>query len=643
MKTKQCMMSIKAAFLSLFCGALLSGCYTKNEVPVVPPTPTPEPATYAVTINLLNASNNFAVASEIAVSDFQGLDQSKLKKVKDGVFTFTPANPGVYSFYVVNAKYAPSFYLLNVPKGDEGLNESSITIGLQLAEEPVADAKYVINGFVIDGKDQTSLDNVTVTYAKRGVSVPTVIKAPEGAFNLELTEAGIYDFIFTQADCEEVVLTQTIQPIAPGEVYYIAMTVPMYAKGTIDGKTYSVSGIVMNTKQEILPAGEVVYFLDGQKNTVSITNGRYDIYNLPSKEDVVLNFVVDGYKATPVTIMLSQYSAGTNVNINVYLPAVEAKQGEASNAGLIVVGEESSYEIPAPIAEADKSLAIKSQVVVPSNVAITNAAGEVIEGGIVMTTSVNTTVEGVLFADGEDALGGTNILNGSFGPSGLKFSSPIQWIAENPFGNTAFDELTLLSSVDGKTWKLAENPSVPYTSQGYVANLSHFSCYSLCVIPNERTNEISIDSSDVIYYTNPYARPVTKAKFSYEAMSGAAYTVTPEEAVTTVLGPVSPWIPQIIANAVERYVGRPSGILGYVASRTTDYTINSDQMLAVKIFYLKDSYTFTFKLHGRDCVVKVISMRTTTTASVVPADPHHTHSSGHVTDGGAGGGAGGNL
>lgn len=671
--------SKRAMMFLLAAGLVLTSCYNKNDIPVVPDPPAPKgPATYTVTITVLDE----AMVGVEGVT-FQGITATGGKA---GVYTFKPTSGGTYAFVASKTGYQSVSSSVVLPQGVDGdVITSSVAIVLGTEKPAPVPAKYNVYGSIVNGLDNSAITGATVICNLRGSSTPVNVTVSGNTFTPTITVAGVYDFKITHPDYENFMTAITIQAINPGETYNLAVTANMYKKGTVDGKTYTVKGVVKDVNGKIITLGGTVNYTVVESATkaagdiltsgkVTITNGQYVITDLP-KGQITMLFSVNGYNSFTVTQDISKISEGQIITFDAYLVVPSSSAGADVVVELPETGEvKEELKVDVPLSEsvvnqekevvlnADgtpqtnpdgsfvtvpvdvvASLPVKAEAKILSSTIITDASGQPVQGAIAISSVTNGSI--VSTSSLELVSASASTVSATFGPAGTQFSVPVEWVVSNPTREAAtaptaapaFDKLDLEWLNASNVW-VSQNQEVKYdkTTGTYVAKINHFSQYRLVAKADTKKDIVSTNNVKV-YVTEV---PVQNATYTYTNKSGLKQTTSVATALENA-GITSKEVKSVIQKAHDGLVGKAL----YSEKEETQKTgsaMSINQALTATNTYVVTTYTLTFKVDGKDVVVVSESYTTKTNSKIDIKDPHHT-SGDHVTDSGAGGGSGGNI
>lgn len=632
-------MNLMLMVMVLF-GSLFSSCYTKDDLPVVPPTESNEPAKYTVNVTVTSAEGPL---DGVQLYPMNGTTDAK------GKYTYTQTGSGNVTFSLVKKDYEDVSYTVTLPVAKNGTEvslDATFYMKKVKAEDP---ATYTVAGKVFDGLTQDAISNANGTWQLRGSSKDEdkgeFTTATDGAFSVELPGPGVYDFAVTATGKDKVSYSVTVQKVAAGEAYYFNMEIPMYEEGTVEGQTYTINGSIFNEDGAPIANNIAVYYrhedvngnVDVEQELIPVHGSQFSIENV--KKGSVTLFVKStdlniNYNGWTKTFELNKFSVGAAIPVSVYM--IEAENGSVEEVALPT--EETTITIPATTADATKdAISVKGGIVVP-------------EGALTEPTLIGAKIEGILddaiLASEEDPIKEdeapvATFVQGEFLPEGLTFETPITWSVENPFKVT-FNELGVQYSKDGKAWEDVNN-EVKVNNNNYETKLEHFSHYRLVV---KSTVGLVSDSANLVledYYVNESGKTIKagEGKFEYTAETGYEYVISIGEALSNAGLAEDADVITMIKKAIVTINGNNDTIEKKVMTGTNNIDVPANSVYATtgkQIYLIK---TYTFKISDKDVEVVIKAAKSVTVGGKVePYDAaHHTHG-GHITNGGAGGGAG---
>ncbi|MGL5681988.1 MAG: hypothetical protein ACRDDZ_02900 [Marinifilaceae bacterium] len=269
-----------------------------------------------------------------------------------------------------------------------------------------------------------------------------------------------------------------------------------------------------------------------------------------------------------------------------------------------------------------------------------NATVEISEGTVITDNNGNVIDELPMMASVSSKIvtmdNALSLINAEFTPSGTVFSSPLQITFNNPFGENVLEGLTLFY-LGEEAWEEASIPQVKYENGQYVAQVEHFSNYSISVSPAVTTSnpEPIVKKEVVVNYKNTIKNPT----HDVELLQGTKIIVSAEQALQDA---------GIVANdellAVLDFQLKSQGATPDYETTTEKIELGITELpqdycttVTTKHIFTDTKYTYT--INGKYVTVVVQNCVTTVSATnPILYDGHH-HSDGT----GAGGGTGGNL
>lgn len=629
-------MNLMLMVMVLF-GSLFSSCYTKDDLPVVPPTESNEPVKYTVNVTVRSAEGPL---------DGVQLYPMNGETKNGGKYTYTQTGSGNVTFSLVKKDYEDVSYTVILPVAKNGTEvslDATFYMKKVKAEEP---ATYTVAGKVFDGLTQDVIANANGTWQLRGSSKDedrgTFTTAADGAFSVELPGPGVYDFAVTATGKDNVSYSVTVQKVAAGEAYYFNMEIPMYEEGTVEGQTYTINGSVFDESAAPLSSGIKVYYrhtdvngsVDVEQEEIPVHGNQFSLENV--KKGSVTLFVKSNdatLNGWTKTFELNKFSVGAAIPVSVYM--TEAENGSVEE--VVLPTEETTITIPTTEEDPTKdAIAVNGEIVVP-------------EGALTEPTLIGAKIEGILddaiLASEEDPIKEdeapvATFVKGEFLPEGLTFETPITWSVENPFKVT-FNELGVQYSKDGKAWADVNN-EVKVNGNNYETELEHFSHYRLVV---KSTVALQSDSSNLVledYYVNKSGETIKagEGKFEYTAETGYEYVTSIEEALSNAGLAVDANVVTMIKKAIVTINGDNDNIKKEVKTGTNNIDVPANSVYATTGKQIYQTKTYTFRINGQDVKVVIKAAKSVIVGGKVePYDAaHHTHG-GHITNGGAGGGS----
>lgn len=616
--------------ITVFFGSLFSSCYTKDDVPVVPPTVSTEPATYTVDITVI---------SDNGPLDGVGIYPMNLTTNASGKTTYTQAGSGNVVFSLMKEGYENVSYTVSLLEAASGEKVTVPAIFFMKAVKVEEPAVYNILGKVFDGITNEPIAGAKVNGTLRGSDVTLAEKMTDanGIFSYaEVAEAGIYDIVITKEGMNDVRYAATLPQVSAGQVYNFNLEVPMYEEGTIEGKTYALSCNIIDTDGTPYNKNVTLMYRINKEETVKmpVSSGSCMISGLKTGTVTIFVKVADPkYNGYAITYDLSSFNIGTIINIPVYLSLAE--EGNASE--VVLPDEPAKIDVPEVAAdpEVETSIAVKTDLNIP--------AGALKEETLI-TAIVSGVIENAVIADeatpiADETPANAAFVTGEFLPSGLTFEKPIVWSVVNPFkgSSVVVDKLMLQYSEDGIVWSNVDN-EVVYKNGVYSTEIHHFSSYRM-VVTSEVDTATASQALTMGTILNEGAKPIAKGegKFSYKAYEGSEYVISVEDALAAA-GISDAKITIMLKKAVE--MKQIAGIDSVNMTGTNDieiipgwiYIATGKQQFVTK--------TYTFGIDGKEVKVVVREAKAVVISGRSELyDQHHTHG-GHITEGGTGGGAG---
>lgn len=627
-------------------GSLFSSCYTKDDVPVVPPTVSTDPATY--TVNITVTSDEGALKG---VSIYPMINQANMTTDASGKCTYTQTGSGMVIFSLVKEGYVDAFYAVTLPAAGSGEKVTLAATFFMKAEKKAEEevpAVYNILGKVFDGVTKAPIEDATVTGTLRGnadVVLEEQTTDADGNFSYANVEkTGVYDIVIKKAGMNDVRYAATIQQVPAGQEYNFNLEVPMYKEGSVEGKFYTLGSTIITPDGYRLNDDVTVTYRNNDDPAVKmeVTAGEFMIKNLKAGTVTVIVKVDDAsleYNAYTATYDLSTFNEGTMITLPVYLT-----KRKAGNVAEVVTPEE-EVTIDVPEVEEDMSaetpsVAVKTELFVPQGALKTEEVISVKVSGVIENAVVSE--ESAPITDETPAT--ATFVTGEFLPTGITFEKPLVWTVANPVGTSAgetkhaFDKLQLQYSEDGIVWKDVDN-EVTYdkTTGKYSTKIEHFSSYRMVVTSTVDTSSIWKELS-VGNFVNNTGKPIAagEGEFKYNDYEGYEYKITVDEALN-IAGITSDKIKVMLQKAVE--MKGEVGIKEVAKTGTNDievipgwvYVATGKQQFVTK--------TYTFEIDGKKVKVVIREAKAVILkGSSEIYDQHHTHG-GHITEGGAGGGS----
>ena len=626
--------------ITVLFGSLFSSCYTKDDVPVVPPTVSTDPATY--TVNVTVTSDNGAL---------EGVSVYPMSLTTDanGKCTYTQTGSGIVIFSLVKEGYVDAFYAVTLPAAGSGEKVTLAATFFMKAEKKVEEeepAVYNILGKVFDGVTKAPIEGATVTGTLRGnADVVLEEQATDADGNFSYTNVekpGVYDIVIKKAGMNDVRYAATIQQVLAGQEYNFNLEVPMYKEGSVEGQFYTLKCNIITPDGFIYNRDVTVMYRNNDEPTVKmeIAAGEFMIPNLKAGTVTIIVKAKSNdnynFNAYTITYNLSAFNVGTVITLPVYL--TEQKAGNIAE----VVTPEEEVTIVVPKVEEDMSAEIPS-VAVETDLVIPEGALKKEE---VISVKVSGTIENAVVSEEsapivDETPATATFVTGEFLPTGLTFEKPLVWTVVNPVKEDghSFDKLQLQYSEDGIVWKDVENEVTYDKATGkYSTKIEHFSSYRMVVTSTVDTSSIWKELS-VGNFVNNTGKPIAagKGEFKYNDYEGYEYEITVDEALN-IAGITSDKIKVMLQKAVE--MKGEVGIKEVAKTGTNDievipgwvYVATGRQQFVTK--------TYTFVIDGKKVEVVIREAKAVILkGSSEIYDQHHTHG-GHITEGGAGGGAG---
>lgn len=624
-------------------GSLFSSCYTKDDVPVVPPTVSTDPATYTV---------NVTVTSDKGALEGVSVYPMGLTTDASGKCTYTQTGSGIVIFSLVKEGYVNAFYAVTLPTAGSGEKVTLAATFFMKAEKKAEEevpAVYNILGKVFDGVTKAPIEGATVTGTLRGdadVVLEEQTTDAEGNFSYANVEkTGVYDIVIKKAGMNDVRYAATIQQVPAGQEYNFNLEVPMYTEGSVEGKFYTLNCFIVTPEGEPFTGNVSVTYRNNDDPAVKmeVTAGDFLIPNLKAGTVSVIVKVDDAtleYNAYSAKYDLSAFNEGTVIGLPVYLT-----KRKAGNVAEVVTPEE-EVTIDVPELEEDMSaetpsVAVKTELFVPQGALKTEEVISVKVSGVIENAVVSE--ESAPITDETPAT--ATFVTGEFLPTGLTFEKPLVWTVANPVGTStgetkhAFDKLQLQYSEDGIVWKDVDNEVTYDKATGkYSTKIEHFSSYRMVVTSTVDTSSMWKTLS-VGNFVNNTGKPIAagKGEFKYNDYEGYEYEITVDEALR-IANITSDKIKVMLQKAVE--MKGEVGIKEVAKTGTNDievipgwvYVATGKQQFVTK--------TYTFEIDGKKVKVVIREAKAVILkGSSEIYDQHHTHG-GHITEGGAGGGAG---
>lgn len=620
-------------------GSLFSSCYTKDDVPVVPPTVSTDPATY--TVNITVTSDKGALEG---VSIYPMINQMNMTTDASGKCTYTQTGAGIVIFSLVKEGYADAFYAVTLPAAGSGEKVTLAATFFMKAEKAEEEdpAVYNILGKVFDGVTKDPIAGAKVTGTLRGdadVVLEEQATGADGNFSYANVEKpGVYDIVIKKEGMNDVRYAATVQQVLAGQEYNFNLEVPMYKEGSVDGKFYTLLCEIVTPDNYIYSDNVTVTYRNNNDPAVKmeVTSGHFMIPNLKAGTVTVIVKVDDadmGLNAYTATYDLSAFNEGTVITLPVFLTAQKA----GHIAEVVTPEEEVTIEVPKveENPEDETSVAVETDLFIPQGA---------LEKEEVISVKVSGVIENAVVSDEsapiEDATPATaTFVTGEFLPTGITFEKPIVWTVANPVEETghSFDKLQLQYSEDGIVWQDVDN-EVTYENGKYSTEIHHFSSYRMVVTSTVDTVS-TWKTLSVGNFVNESGKPIAagEGKFSYTDYEGYEYEVSVEDALSAA-GITSNKIKVMIRKAVE--------MKGEMGIKKVDKTGKNDIEIIPGWVYVATgrqqfvTKTYTFVIDGKKVKIVIREAKAVILkGSSEIYDQHHTHG-GHITEGGAGGGAG---
>ncbi len=376
-----------------------------------------------------------------------------------GKSTYTQTGSGNVVFSLVKEGYENVSYTVSLPKAANGEKVTVPAIFFMKAVKVEEPAVYNILGKVFDGITNEPIAGAKVNGTLRGSDVTLAEKTTDadGTFAYtEVAEVGIYDIVITKEGMNDVRYAATLQQVSAGQVYNFNLEVPMYEKGTVEGKTYALSCNIIDTDGTPYNKNVTLVYRNNDEEAVKmpVSSGSCMISGLKTGTVTIFVKVADSkYNGYAMTYDLSAFNIGTIINLPVYLTLAE----EGNVSEVVLPDEPTMIDVPEVVAdpEVETSIAVKTDLNIP--------AGALKEETLI-TAIVRGVIENAVIADEttpitDETPANAAFVTGEFLPNGLTFEKPIVWNVVNPFKESGhvFDELQMQYSVDGKVWSDVEN------------------------------------------------------------------------------------------------------------------------------------------------------------------------------------------
>ncbi len=614
-------------------GSLFSSCYTKDDVPVVPPTVSTAPATYTV---------NVTVTSDKGALEGVSVYPMGLTTDASGKCTYTQTGSGIVIFSLVKEGYVNAFYAVTLPAAGSGEKVTLAATFFMKAEKKAEEevpAVYNILGKVFDGVTKAPIEGATVTGTLRGdadVVLEEQSTDADGNFSYANVEkTGVYDIVIKKAGMNDVRYAATIQQVPAGQEYNFNLEVPMYKEGSVEGKFYTLGSAILTPDGKVFNDNVTVTYRNNDDPAVKmeVTAGEFMIKNLKAGTVTVI------VKVDDASYDLSTFNEGTVITLPVYL----TKRKAGNVAEVVTPEEEVTIEVPKveeDMSAETPSVAVETELFVPQGALKTEEVISVKVSGVIENAVVSE--ESAPITDETPAT--ATFVTGEFLPTGLTFEKPLVWTVANPVGTSAeetkhaFDKLQLQYSEDGIVWKDVDNEVIYDKTTGkYSTEINHFSSYRMVVTSTVDTLT-TWETLAMGTYLNESGKPIApgEAEITYQAYEGYEYEVTVDEALEAV-GITSKKIEVMLQKAVE--------MKGEVGIDKVNKTDKNDILITPGWVYVamgKQQFitkTYTFEIDGKKVKVVIREAKAVIVkGSSEIYDQHHTHG-GHITEGGAGGGS----
>lgn len=603
----------------VFFGSLFSSCYTKDDIPVEPVVPT-SPGGHNVSVTVYDA--------------IEGKDLTKEAKVngKPATDVISKEWGGLLQLTITCDDYETAYYTISLPLLEAGQTlNSSASFALYPAKSKVAPTYDLVikacdaaGAPIADADTKMKLIFGELEMSPKDGGVFTI-----GTDILEKYAGQTCSFLVTCENYQAATFMLTIPKLEDGEKFKMDYIVRMFKNEETPTAVFSGMLYDFETQRPISANGEVIYYLDGELNKTPITSGFYQITDLAKNTKISLLFDVEGYQSTliPLTVTDAQ-----NVNFYVKETTPEGKKEVSENAVAFISGDAVSMVVPATKKpegdEAYKFVQINSSIEIEEGTTMKQGLDDV------YLAAVSSKVNGQLTtAPMQDNLvPAAAFVSSVFGPSGLEFSTPISWIVKNPFGNVEFNCVKLQYSEDGMVWKPADEAAVSVSNGVMTGKIKHFSNYRMTVQPEY--TKVAVDSTvETLSFYSANGEAISNPKFTYTNETGVEEFTIPS---------YSPSVETVISYAMAS-IGLKED--SYTTTNETytlkNVTVKGNEMLTIRKVVTKYKYTFTFALtNGSSIEASCYEYKTKLDSpEVLVRDPHHTHG-GHITEGGAGGGAG---
>ncbi len=611
--------------ITVFFGSLFSSCYTKDDVPVMPTTESSDSVVYKINVKVVDLSNTPIEHVKIYP---MGVETDA-----NGMYTFTLNVAGSVSFSLEKEGYESVSYTVTLPFGKNG-ETKTVEATFLMKKVEIKEAIYTVAGKVFDGLTKEAVTNATGTWTLRGGAAAdngTLTIGADGTFSQVLHKPGVYDFVINATGKEEVKYSVTIQKIAAGEEYYFNMEIPMYEEGTVEGQTYTLEGTIRDADGQDLTGATVYYSVAGSTETtqVEVYGNEFSIDNL-KKGSVTLFVKKDGKNGWSKTFDLNKFSVGTAIAVPVYMTAPKA--GEET-AEVFVPGQ--GAELKPVKTESGVTEDGKKMIEVATTLSIPQDA---LNTATLISTKVNATIDNTTSGGILDVIpAAATFVTGEFLPNNTTFAAPLTWKITNPF-DKVFIGMKLQYSEDGVNWAAPEKDAgIAVQGNDYIAKIHHFSYYRVVLESSsvDTVTELTPINFEKFYLNNT-AKIIKKGegKFTYTVKNGYEYI--------TSLDGYSENVQALIEAALEGLNGEPMATVEKTGANDIDvpsdwvYVASGQQQFLIK--------TYTFKVSGgEDIVVKIKTTNgqvSTISGKIEMFDQHHHTHGGHITAGGAGGGAG---
>lgn len=616
-------------------GSLFSSCYTKDDLPVVPEQESKEPATYTVNVTVLGPDG---ALEGVRLYPMNGTTDA------NGKYTYTQNGSGNVTFSLMKTGYEDVSYTVTLPvakNGDAVTLAATFYMKKVKEEEP---AKYFVAGKAVDRLTYDPISGATGKWTLRGSEqTDSYTTDADGTFKVELPGPGVYDFIIDADGKAGLIYSLTVQQVPAGEEYYFNITFPMYEEGTVEGKTYTLSGSILDENGAPLTGATVLYRhtdeygdVDVNDEEVPVYGNQFSIENV-KKGEVTLFVKKDGFNGWTKTFEMKKFSVDATIPVSAFM--TKAENGKV--AEVVVPTEETPITIPVTKADPTKDvIAVQGSLVVPENA---------LKEAKLIEVKIDGTLEDAILTTSEDPITDktapiSTFVTGEFLPSGTTFDKPVVWTVKNPF-KAIINGLGLQYSKDGKSWTDEKNVVTTDAKGDYVTELEHFSHYRMVLKSEVALQDTTVDLGLAPFYVNNSKETLKAGEgiFEYTAEEGYKYVVSVEEALKNAGIDVTENadLVTLIEKALKVIYPAKAGIQKKVLEGTNTVDVPVDYVYITSGKQIYQISTYTFMINDEPVKVVVKSAKSTVLGGKIEEynASHHTHG-GHFTNGGTGGGAG---